>query len=63
MRLQDMAITPDGTTLFFNIQHPGDGGTTAEPTLTSSWPDGDPTGRPRAATVAVTKDDGGRVGT
>ena len=55
--------TPDGTTLFFNIQHPGDSGTAEDPTATSSWPDHDPDGRPRAATVAVTKDDGGRVGT
>jgi secreted PhoX family phosphatase len=55
--------TPDGTTLFFNIQHPGDSGTAENPTLTSTWPDGDPAGRPRAATVVVTKDDGGRVGT
>ena len=55
--------TPDGKSLFFNIQHPGDRGTTEDPTAQSSWPDYDPDGRPRAATVVVTKDDGGRVGT
>lgn len=58
-----MTATPDGKTLFFNIQHPGDRGTAENPTAQSSWPDGDPDGRPRAATVVVTKDDGGRVGT
>ena len=55
--------TPDGTTMFINIQHPGDSGTPEEPTLTSSWPDGDPDGRPRASTVAISRIDGGRVGT
>ncbi|MFK8023986.1 MAG: PhoX family phosphatase [Ilumatobacter sp.] len=55
--------TPDGTSLFFNIQHPGDGGSAENPTATSSWPDYDVDGRPRPATVVVTKDDGGRVGT
>ena len=56
-------MTPDGTTLFINVQHPGDSGTAAQPTLTSTWPDGDPDGRPRAATVAIRRADGGRVGT
>jgi secreted PhoX family phosphatase len=55
--------TPDGRTLFVNIQHPGDGGTAAAPT--SSWPasqSGTPsTARPRSATVVITKDDGGVV--
>ena len=55
--------TPDGKTMFINIQHPGDSGTPEEPTLTSSWPDGDPDGRPRASTVAISRIDGGRVGT
>ncbi len=56
------AKTPDGTTMFISVQHPGDEGTPEEPTLTSTWPDGDPAGRPRPAVVAITKDDGGVVG-
>lgn len=55
--------TPDGKTMFINIQHPGDSGTAEDPTATSTWPDGDPDGRPRAATVVIRREDGGRVGT
>ncbi|MEM7273897.1 MAG: PhoX family phosphatase [Actinomycetota bacterium] len=55
--------TPDGTTVFINIQHPGDSAGASNPTETSTWPDGDPSGRPRAATVAIRRVDGGRVGT
>jgi secreted PhoX family phosphatase len=55
--------TPDGTTLFINIQHPGDGGTPGEPTKVSTWPDGLANGRPRPATVAIRRIDGGVVGT
>jgi secreted PhoX family phosphatase len=56
--------TPDGRTLFVNIQHPGELGTAAAPT--SSWPanqQGLPgVNRPRSATIVITKDDGGVVG-
>jgi len=58
--------TPDGTTMFVNIQHPGEstpawGETTPDdPTAVSSWPDGE--GRPRSATVVIRKDDGGVIG-
>lgn len=55
--------TPDGRTLFVNIQHPGEGGGPAN--ITSNWPQsqsGQASGRPRSATVVVTKDDGGIVG-
>jgi secreted PhoX family phosphatase len=45
--------TNDGKSMFVNVQHPGEGGP-------SSWPNG---GRPRSATVVVTKVDGGIVGT
>jgi secreted PhoX family phosphatase len=59
--------TPDGTTLFINIQHPGETSSErndpAKPTAVSSWPDGPSGGRPRAATVVIRKDDGGIVGT
>ena len=54
--------TPDGRTLFYNIQHPGEGGSPASPT--SQWPSSQGSGpgpRPRSATVIVTKNDGGIV--
>lgn len=54
--------TPDGKTLFVNIQHPGEQGAVPDGAqYSSSWPDGG-SARPRAATVIVTKDDGGVVG-
>jgi hypothetical protein len=58
--------TPDQTTMFVNIQHPGEstaawGEVTPDaPTAVSSWPDGG--GRPRSATVVIRKDDGGIIG-
>ena len=62
--------TPDGKTIFINIQHPGDGTTAAnlaDPTkYTSQWPSNVGYGagkRPRSATVVITKNDGGRIGT
>ncbi len=54
-----VAFTPDHTTMFISIQHPGDRGTPEDPTATSSWPNG---GRPRPAIVAITRTDGGIVG-
>ena len=58
------AFTPDGRSLFVNIQHPGEAsgerGDPARPSRWSSWPDG---GRPRSATVAIRKRDGGVIGT
>jgi hypothetical protein len=59
--------TPDGKTMFINIQHPGE--TASErndpktPQAVSTWPDGPAGGRPRSATVVIRKDDGGIVGT
>jgi secreted PhoX family phosphatase len=47
--------TPDQTTMFVNIQHPGE----FEP---STWPQIDSILTPRAATVVITKDDGGVIG-
>ncbi|MES2889597.1 MAG: PhoX family phosphatase [Pseudomonadota bacterium] len=65
--------TPDGKTLFANIQHPGEtitAANVADPSkYLSHWPAnagygaGGALGRPRSATVAITKDDGGRIGT
>jgi secreted PhoX family phosphatase len=56
--------TPDGRTLFVNIQHPGESGGPAN--ITSNWPQsqatGTGTGRPRSATIVITKTDGGIVG-
>ena len=60
-------FSPDGTTLFVNIQHPGetpsDRSDPAEPTKFSKWPDGAAATRPRSATVVVRKRDGGVIGT
>jgi secreted PhoX family phosphatase len=52
--------TPDGETLFCNMQHPGEGSSGADPS--TNWPGG-PGERPRSSTVIVTKDGGGVVGT
>jgi hypothetical protein len=61
--------TPDGKTLFVNIQHPGEGtaaADVADPTkYTSQWPSNAGYGagkRPRSATIVITKNDGGLVG-
>ncbi|NJL09731.1 MAG: PhoX family phosphatase [Calothrix sp. SM1_7_51] len=57
--------TPDGKTMFINIQHPGDRGTPTNPTVSSNWPHTQgygPSGRPRSATVVITRNDGGIVG-
>ncbi|MGB3750867.1 MAG: alkaline phosphatase PhoX, partial [Arcobacteraceae bacterium] len=58
-----IAETPDGKAIFVNIQHPGE--KTSDLSDTSSygshWPDGGKS-RPRSATIVVTKDDGGIVG-
>lgn len=61
--------TPDGKAMFVNIQHPGE--TTAQANVgdpakyTSQWPAnvGYRAGkRPRSATIVITKNDGGRIG-
>jgi secreted PhoX family phosphatase len=58
--------TPDGRTMFVNIQHPGEMPTgrndPANPRRWSNWPDFHPLGRPRSATLAIRKDDGGVIG-
>jgi secreted PhoX family phosphatase len=65
-----LAGTPDGKTMFVNIQHPGEPpqehpgrNDPANPKAISSWPDGDKGGRPRSATIAIRRNDGGIVGT
>ncbi|KQW35252.1 PhoX family phosphatase [Rhizobacter sp. Root404] len=56
-------LTPDGTTMFINVQHPGetpsDRSDPAEPNKFSKWPSG---GRPRSATVVIRRLDGGVIG-
>jgi secreted PhoX family phosphatase len=64
--------TPDGRTLFVNIQHPGEAtamADIADPSkYQSHWPGnvgygaGGALARPRSATIAITKNDGGRIG-
>jgi secreted PhoX family phosphatase len=60
-------MTPDRKTMFCGIQHPGEHPTAANdpanPKQFSSWPDGDKGQRPRSATIVITKDDGGEIGT
>jgi secreted PhoX family phosphatase len=61
--------TPDGRTMFVNIQHPGESTTfwndlngapsTSNPSTVSSWPFG---GRPRSATLVIQKVGGGKIG-
>ncbi len=61
------AWTPDGKTMFINVQHPGetagDRSDPAEPGKFSNWPDYATGGRPRSSTVAIRKNDGGLIGT
>lgn len=57
-----IAETPDGKTLFINIQHPGED---TQPdyktgTFGSHWPEGGKA-RPRSATIVVTRNDGGHI--
>jgi hypothetical protein len=61
------AFTPDGRTMFINIQHPGESPSErsdpAAPGAISTWPGKIPGGRPRSATVVIRKNDGGVIGT
>ncbi|MFP3990952.1 PhoX family phosphatase [Streptomyces sp. E11-3] len=63
-----VVTTPDQRTMFVNIQHPGEstaawGSPTPEnPRAVSNWPDFDPEGRPRSATVVIRRTDGGKIG-
>jgi secreted PhoX family phosphatase len=58
--------TPDGKTIFVNIQHPGENTADADiatpANYESHWPATDGTARPRSATIVITKNDGGVVG-
>jgi uncharacterized protein len=63
--LTGITETPDGRTLFVNIQHPGEDakpGDIGNPSAWAShWPDGGMS-RPRSATIVITKNDGGTIG-
>jgi secreted PhoX family phosphatase len=60
------AMSPDGRSLFVNIQHPGEPASErsdpAAPRAVSNWPDFRPDGRPRAATLVIRREDGGLIG-
>ncbi|MDT4844764.1 hypothetical protein FQZ97_787330 [compost metagenome] len=47
-----ITFTPDGRTLWINVQHPG-----------ISYPASDGKSRPRSSTVLITRNDGGVIGT
>jgi hypothetical protein len=61
-----MTMTPDGRTMFINVQHPGETPTDRsdpeDPSKFSNWPDYQQGGRPRSATVVIRKQDGGVIG-
>jgi uncharacterized protein len=64
-----MTESPDGRTVFVNIQHPGEDtaaiGTAAAFTFQSQWPGNagyGVAGRPRSATLVITRTDGGKIG-
>lgn len=55
-------MTDDQRSMFVNIQHPGEDATDVNaPASQSNWPDF--AGRPRSATLAIRRNDGGKIGT
>ncbi|MFM9884278.1 MAG: PhoX family protein [Burkholderiales bacterium] len=66
--LTGVTMSPDGKTMFVNIQHPGElpgspRNDPAKPRAGSNWPDFRADGRPRSATVVIQRQDGGVIGT
>ena len=65
-----VTFAPGMRAVFVNIQHPGESpaphpgrNDPAKPKANSSWPDGDAGTHPRSATIVITRDDGGVIGT
>ena len=59
-----VAATPDGKTMFINIQHPGepDRGPSDPNVPLSNWPSGKAGDRPRSATLVLRHKDGRVIG-
>ena len=61
-----VSMAPDARTLFVNIQHPGEPASERSnpdaPRAVSNWPDFRADGRPRSATLAIRREDGGPIG-
>jgi len=60
-------MSPDGRSLFINVQHPGEPASERSnpdaPRAVSNWPDFRSDGRSRAATVVAQRSDGALIGT